>query len=195
MKLPAIPHPERYAGLYVYDFGTHVSVGYTALEVRMLREAERYRDGTAYEVYRVGEDGTIELRGVLDERLTAREATCFLRVDGAAARRDYDILRGAAKRSPLACLAELQLARLYDFRPPEVTALLYPASATRVIAAWLDDSRFAGGDRVNAGIDVHSAFMQAEGVRITSCRLPALMDYGDRPVEEVLRSVQAPLQR
>ncbi len=37
MKLPPLAQPERYVGLFVYDFKTHVSVGYTAVEIRYLR--------------------------------------------------------------------------------------------------------------------------------------------------------------
>ena len=81
MKLPPLGHPERYVGLHVYDFKTHVSVGYTGVEIRYLRESEEFRKGTAYQIYRVTEEGGLELRGTLDHRLTAKEAVCFLRHD------------------------------------------------------------------------------------------------------------------
>ena len=67
MKLPPLSHPERYVGLYVYDFKTHVSVGYTGVEIRYLRESAEFREGTAYEIYRVTEEGGLELRGTLDQ--------------------------------------------------------------------------------------------------------------------------------
>lgn len=195
MRLPPIPHSERYVGLYVYDFGTHVSVGYTAQEVRVLRESEAHRDGTAYHIYRVSDTGGFELQGVLDERLTAQEAMCFLRADGAAARRDYHALREAADGDPVPCAVEMQLAKLYTFDPPHVTALLYPAAATIAMAGWLTRHAADVGDRVVGGINVHATVMSSDGVRIASCQVPALLDYRDRSAEDVLRTVQEPLQR
>ena len=195
MKLPPIADPHKYAGLYVYDFGTHVSVGYTAKEVGILRESKEHRSGTAYEIYRVTEEGGFELRGVLDDRLGVREAMCFLRADGAAARCDYDELREAAKGNPAPRAGELHLAKLYDLSPPNVTALLYDSSATSMMATWLASVGYRGGDRVIAGTDVHAMFTGSEGLRIDSCTLPALVTCHDRPADEVLRTVEDPLQR
>ncbi len=195
MKIPPIPHPERYAGLYVYDFGTHVSVGYTAAEIRVLRESDAHRRGTAYEIYRATDSGGLELQGVPDERLTGREAMCFLRADGVAAQQDYDATRAAAKRNPLPCAVDLQLAKLYSFEPPYVTALSYAASATTPMAGWLTQYTGNMGDRVVGGTDVCATLAGSGGVRIASCQLPTLLDYHDRPAEDVLRTVHKPLQR
>jgi len=194
MHLPAIPHPERYAGLYIYDFKTHVSVGFTAAEVRYLRESQHYRDGTAYEIYRVTENGGLELRGALDQRLVAKEALCFLRRDAAEARKDYDKLRRAADDAPLPCAVTAMLARVYAFDPPDTTALVYDASASHVVSGWLREACFAGGDRVVGGIDVHAQLI-GDAVQITSCRLASLISYEDRSWEEVRRTVDRPLQR
>jgi hypothetical protein len=195
MKLPPIPHPHRYVGLYVYDFGARVSVGYTAGEIRVLRESNKHRGGTAYEIYRACAGGALELRGVLDWRLTAREAMCFLRADQAVARTDYELLCRASERDPVPCAVEMQLARLDAFELPHVTTLSYAAAATTALAAWLAQHADEVGDQVVCGIDVHATWANSDGVRIVSCRLPALLDYSDRPAEEVLRSVHDPLQR
>ena len=195
MNLPPIANPKLYVGLYVYDFKTHVSVGYTALEIRYLRESEAHGHGTAYQIYRVTEHGGLELRGALDDRLAAREAMCFLRKDTEAARRDYDELGRLADRSPAPCSAELQLAKVHSFDPPNVSALLYPASAGHAMAHWLNRAGFNGGDQVVGGIDVHARFMSAEAERIESRHLPTVIDYADRSPEEVLRMVRQPLQR
>lgn len=195
MKLPPTANPERYVGLYLYDFGTHVSLGYTAAEIRVLRESKEHCDGTAYEVYRVSENGGFELRGAIDQRLTMCEAICFLRRDGGAARRDYEELCEAAKLLPLPCDAELQLLTVHSFDPPDAAALLYPAAATTAIAGWLDKCAFTGGDRVIGGTDVHAALKSADAMLIDSCRPPTLIDYADRPAEEVLAAADCPLQR
>jgi hypothetical protein len=193
--LPAIRNPHKYAGLYVYDFGTHVSVGYTAAEVRILRESQAHREGTAYEIYRIGEKGTIELRAVFDNRLGAQEAMCFLRADAGAARTDYNKIKAAADRDPTPCAVEMQLALLDAFDPPNVTALSYPASATTVMAGWLSENAADAGDRVIGGIDVHSRLTASDGPRIASCRLTSRIGYEDRSTEEVLQTVNEPVQR
>lgn len=195
MKIPAIPEPERYVGLYVYDFGTHVAVGYTAAELGVLRDSASHRHGTAYQIYRVSEGGALELRGVLDDRLVSREAMCFLRADANAARRDYESLCVVAAACPLPCVVEMQLATLPQFDPPHVTALSYAACATDALSAWLTRHGGGLGDQVVAGVDVHATLSASESERILSCRLPALLDYQDRQPQDVLRSIHQPLQR
>ena len=57
MKLPELEKPEKYVGLYIFDFGDHVGVGFTAGEVAELLESEKYRDGKVYRIP-VNDDGT-----------------------------------------------------------------------------------------------------------------------------------------
>ncbi len=195
LVLPPIRNPQRYAGLFVYDFGEHVSVGYTAAEIRVLRESAAHRDGTAYEIYRVDENGAMELRGVLDDRLTHRESICLLRRDRADARRDYDGLREASDRDPIGCAVEMQLAKLYAFDPPHVTALSYVSSATSVVAGWLLIHAPGAGDEVAGGSDAHARLAASDGVRIASCELQVKSDFRDRSADEVLEQVDRTLQR
>lgn len=187
--------PQKYVGLYVYDFGDHVAVGYTAAEVRILRETEAHRDGTAYEIYRVSEEGAIELRGVHDERLTTREAVCFLRATASAARRDYEAIRAAADRDPVPTDVETQLGTLQGFDPPHVTGVSYPTSAATVMARWLSVHVADAGDQVVGGTDVHGTLMSSAGERHAVCRLRTLIDYVDRSEREVLSAIHEPLQR
>ncbi len=195
LVLPPIRNPQRYAGLYVYDFGEHVSVGYTAAEIRVLRESAAHRGGTAYEIYRVDENGSMELRGVLDDRLAQRESICLLRRDGSDARRDYDALRKASDRDPIGCAVEMQLAKLYAFDPPHVTALSYASSATSVVAGWLLIHAPGAGDEVAGGSDAHARLAASDGVRIASCELQVKSNFRDRSADEVLKQVDRALQR
>jgi hypothetical protein len=89
----------------------------------------------------------------------------------------------------------MQLATLEVFDPPHATALTYPAAATAVLAAWLTQHGGNPGDHVVGGIDTHATLLGAKGAPIASCRLPALLDYNDRPADDVLRAVHEPLQR
>ena len=74
MKLPELQNPEKYAGLYVFDFGgDQVAVGYTADEVAVLLESEKYQEGKVYRIHRALPDGTFELAGVSRRRFEAEE--------------------------------------------------------------------------------------------------------------------------
>ena len=64
MKLPKLEKPDRYQGLYVFDFGDHAGVGFTAEEVAELLDSERYKEGKAYKIQRAFPDGRMELRAV-----------------------------------------------------------------------------------------------------------------------------------
>lgn len=195
MKLPPIPNPQRYTGLFVYDFGDHVSVGYTAAEVRILRASSLHRTGQAFQIYRVDESGTIELRGILDDRLDAQEAVCFLRSDGVDARRDYDALINAAHAFPLGCECELQLGKLYDFEPPHVTAMVYFAGMSLVVSGWLSRRVPEAGDLVVGGTDALAQLLASDGVRIATHKLECSSFYRDREEDEVLSAIEEPLQR
>ena len=195
MILPPLADPRRYVGLYVYEFQTHVSIGYTAREVRILRESQRYRNGTAYEVYGVSDNGGLELRGVLDERLAATEALCFLRHDAAEARGDFEALRAAARGLPVAAPVELILAKAYEFEPPHVTALTFPAASSTTVSTWLGRIGFNGGDLVVGGVDVQNVLAGTARVAIASCALDAVLDYRERSPEEVLAAVSDAVQR
>ena len=195
MKLPVIPDPNRFVGLYVYDFGKQVSVGYTAAEVRLLQSSPDHRDGTAYEIYRVTESGGLELRGASGERLLAREAIAFLRDDLAKARGDYNRLRERADHRPIAAPVELLLTRATPLDRPYATALLYPVAFSPTVAAWLGESDHDLANTVLGGGDVHALLTGADAQRIESCDLPACMNYADRPLNVLLRTTDQPLQR
>ena len=61
MKMPELTSADKYAGLYVFDFGEQAAVGYTAEEIAVLLESEKYRTGKVYRIHRALPDGTMEL--------------------------------------------------------------------------------------------------------------------------------------
>jgi hypothetical protein len=194
-KLPPIPDPKQYEGLFVYDFGDHVSVGYTAGEISVLRRAMAYHKGTAYQIYRVNERGGLELRGVQDAGLASREAICFLRADAAIARRDYESILSEAQSRPLPCDAELRLVRSYGFEPSDLTALIYPEWASHVVSGWLGMLIAPVGDQVHGGAQVLQKLESGGGINIETAALPSKMDYSDRTEQEVLSTTDRALQR
>lgn len=195
LRIPVVLNPQRYVGLYIFDHAGHVSVGYTASEIAFLRQSTEYRDGVAYEIYRVNESGGFELRGVRDETLFSFEATAFLRVDPLAANDDFEFLRKAENASPLNVPAELVLVRAYDLNPPHVTALVYPASSGHAIAVWLGAIDFRGGDDVRVGTNVWAILAGESVVKIASHSLFGASCTTQRTAEEILASIHQPLQR
>lgn len=195
LTLPPIPNAARYAGLYIFDFGEHVAVGYTAAEIAFLRAHPEFAGGTAYEIYRADADGRIELRGARDDRLHAREAFCFLRADASAANDDYLSLKRNAEANPPPCSIELQLSKLYSGEFPYVTALLHAAAHADAVAGWLSAGGFMGGDQIQVGVHALAWLQQSGGVRLASCQPAALQVLADRTPEEILLAIHEPIQR
>lgn len=195
LRIPVVPNPQRYAGLYIFDHAGHVSVGYTSSEIAFLRQSPEFRDGIVYEIYRVNENGGFELRGVRDETLFSFEATAFLRADPLAANDDFEFLRRAEIATPLSVPAELVLVRAYDLNPSHITALVYPASSGHAIAAWLGTIDFRGGDDVLVGTNVWAILAGESVVKIASHSLSGSCWAMQRTAEEILDSIHQPIQR
>jgi len=195
MKLPKLDEPTRYAGLYVFDFGDQVAVGYTADEIAILLEHEAYREGKAYKIHRAWPDGTLELKGVPAVRFQLEEGLFFYRIDPAAARRDFEQLKTLAADEPPPCRAKLHLARIEGASPPHCLALIYPAEYSDEIGQWLCRIGFEGGDRVEGGISHVTDYYQSNVSRIEQHQLWGTLDRTSRSAEEVLASVHKAVQR
>jgi hypothetical protein len=194
MHLPPISNPLGYVGLYVYDFGTHVSVGYTAGEIGVLLASAEHADGVAYEIYRVSEGGGFELRGIASARLMAQEAMGFLRGNERATRRDCESLESVSVHHPVPCRVDVHRETLDSFTPPYATILVYPLAASAVLADWLTQHVPNLGDHVVGGSELIAALQSGEAAP-ASCSLRAMMDYADRPAPVVLEAIQEPIQR
>ena len=93
MKLPELEKPEKYAGLYIFDFGDHVGVGFTAREVAELLESEKYSHGKVYKIHRAFPDGKLELKGVTVETFQLEAGMFFYSSEPDTARRDFNFCR------------------------------------------------------------------------------------------------------
>jgi len=195
VKLPPLDNPQDYAGLFVYDFGDHVSVGYTAEEVLVLRADPRHRNGTAYRIHRVDEQGRLELEALSAERLGHYEGLLFASARQDRARAEYAALLAAARRDPPPCPARIELARRQDADPPFVLALIYPSPASPLIAAWLDRIAFQGGETVTGGLQALTEFRAAAGQTLSSAELPVEPRYAPRSPDQVLGRVRCAVQR
>ncbi|HOW72064.1 MAG TPA: hypothetical protein PKY77_15800 [Phycisphaerae bacterium] len=194
MKLPEVPSPERYSGLYVFDFGDQAAIGYTADEIAVLLESEKYRHGKVYRIHRALPDGTMELAGVPHERFQLEDGILFYRSTSEAARADYEALNRLAADAPPPCRMKVQLARLQGAAHSELTAIIFPAEFTHEVAGWLNRLGYSGGDFVEGGPSQVTNYYEAGPVIISRQQLwPAADD--SRPAEEVLATTHLAVQR
>ncbi len=197
MKLPRLDDPARYQGLYVFDFGEWVSVGYTAREIAMLLESERFRAGKVYRLHRAWPDGRMELAGVARERFLMESAMLFWRSDRDTADRDFDEIASAARRVPPPCRAYLHLA---DWRVSEPTgryavALLFPAEYEQNVGAWLSAIGCEAGEVAEGGVSVASTYQDAEKLICRREQFWPADTQDARTPESVFANVRLAVQR
>ena len=193
MRLPKLERPDRYVGLYVFDFGDHAGVGFTAQEVAELVESERFRDGKAYKIHKAYPDGRLELKGVPAQTFQLEAGMFFYSQGEAQARDDYKRLVSLAIASRPPCKAKVHLARYAE--DSFVTGIVYPAEYDGEVSSWL----LAGGYRT-AG----AAEGGVEAVRRYYDQAPQVLErhqiYGEPAVEsrtgeELLASLRLAVQR
>jgi hypothetical protein len=197
MRLPRVDEPQRYQGLYVYDFGEWTALGYTAEEIAVLLEAEAYRGGKVYKIHRAWPDGQMELRGVSRERFLLESGMFFYRTELEAARADFAALSQTGQKTRPPCRAYLQLADRSASAETSrfVTALIYPAEHEDEIGRWLLDVGFAGGDLVEGGASHVSNYYGQEKAILDRQQLWSNHAIPSRSPEQVLASVRNAVQR
>ncbi len=197
MKLPPVREPGRFVGLYVIDFGESTCLGYTADEVAMLMESERYRHGKVYRIARASPDGRFELIGVAPSRFQFESGMFFYRRELAEAQRDFADLLRLAEQRPAPCRAKVQLADLGEANPAGryVLALIYPAEAEPEVSAWLLAGQYMGGETAEGGVSLVTNYYEQSAPVLERAQLLDRSGVESRSREEVLASVGRPVQR
>lgn len=195
MKLPTLDDPEKYAGLYLFDFGDSMAVGYTAHEIEMLYESERFRHGKAYKIHRAYPDGQMELRGIAQERFDLEDGLFFYRKAASAARVDFDLLNALCARTDPPCRAKIHLAKLAGDEPTHVTALIFPAEYTDEISVWLLDGGYEGGDFVEGGASAVTGYYETTKTIVDRSQQWGTIDQTSRSRDEVYATVRKVVQR
>ncbi len=195
MKLPFVPDPQKYAGLFAFDFGEWVSIGYTAEEIRILLAAPEYASGQAYRIHRVDENGRFELAGVRERDLAGEDMMIFARTDADRAADDFRDLRKMAAANPPPATIRVELVDLPDLDPPHAVCLLYPRYASAAISGWLMDGGFVGGDIALGGQEVLALHHRAGATPVASVNIAGASGYDSRTREEVLQSIREMVQR
>lgn len=197
MQLPTVDQPERYRGLYVFDFGAWTALGYTVEEVAALLESEAYRDAKVYKIVRASPTGQFELKGVSAERFQLEAGLFFNRNELVDARADYHELADLAARGGLPCRAFLHLA---DRGPREgvpryAAALIYPAEYDDEIAAWLLTEGFEGGDWVEGGVSAVTDYYGHQHTILERTQLWSRSAIPSRSREDLIASIRTAVQR
>ena len=193
MKLPKLEKPDRYRGLYVFDFGDHVGVGFTAEEVAELLESERYKDGKAYKIHRAYPDGRLELKGVPAEKFQLEAGMFFYCRDEATARADFTRLGDLAVRAAPPCRAKVHLAR--HTNGEYVVALIYPAEHDDEVSSWLLENEYRTAGEAEGGTGAVERYYQAKPEILDRHQLFGVSENVSRTGEELLVSTARAVQR
>ena len=193
MKLPKLEKPEKYVGLYIFDFGGHVGTGFTAQEVAELLESEKYRQCKVYKIYKAYPDGRLELKGVRAEIFQLEAGMFFYSADPDIARRDFKTLVDFAVRTSPPCRAKVHMAKYNDDK--YVLALIYPAEYDDEISSWLLEVKYNTKGVAEGGIEAVQRYYDQDPKILERHQLFGKSDISSRTGQELLASVKVAIQR
>ncbi len=192
IKIENISNPEKYTGLYVVDFGTHTSTGFTGNEVELLLESEKYSSVKVYKIHKAYPDGTLELCGVSNEVFNLESGLIFYSRDISNARNNYKrLLNIVLTADNFPVRAKLQLAHLCD--DFYTVALIYPAEADDDISQWLLDNNYQTEGAVKGGVKAVSDYYTAAPEIIERHQL--VSSTASKSVQELFSTLKYAVQR
>jgi hypothetical protein len=193
MRLPKLEKPDRYQGLYVFDFGDHAGVGFTADEVAELLESERYKDAKVYKIHRAHPDGRLELKGVPAQRFQIEAGMLFYSGDVATAQDDFKRLTTLAVQTTPPCRAKVHLVQYEDGR--FAVALVYPAEYDDEVSRWLLAGNYRTAGEVEAGAGAVERYYQELPKVLDRHQVFGAAETVSRTGEELLACVGMAVQR
>lgn len=193
MELPKLQKPDRYVGLYIFDFGDHTGVGFTAQEVAELLESEKYRGGKVYKIHKAYPDGRLELRGVRAE-LFQLEAGMFFYSGGLeTSKADFKRLVDLAVRIGPPCRAKVHLSKYNEDK--FVIALIYPAEYDEEVSGWLLDGEYKTAGAVEGGVEAVQRYYEYKPQVLDRHPLFGKFELASRTGEELLAGLKMTVQR
>ena len=193
MKLPKLQNSEKYIGLYVFDFGDHAGVGFTAQEVAELLDSEKYKDCKVYKIHRAYPDGRLELKGVQSQTFQLEAGMFFYADNIDTARRDFKELVNLAVKIAPPCRAKVHLAKYDDEK--FVTAVIYPAEYDDEISRWLLDGEYKTAGAAEGGIGAIQRYYNAKPQILDRHQLFEKSTITNRTGEELLAGLKLAVQR
>ncbi len=193
MKLPKLDNPDRYKGLYIFDFGDHTGVGFTAEEVAELLESERYHEGKVYKVHRAYPDGRLELKGVPTETFQLESGMIFYSTLAETARGDFKRLVDIAIEASPPCRAKVHLAHYGEEKYGVV--LIYPGEYEDEVSAWLSARAYRTTGAAEGGTGAVERYYQEGPEILDRHQLFGTQEGISRTGDELLGSLKQAIQR
>ncbi|MHC4228575.1 MAG: hypothetical protein ACYSWW_15305 [Planctomycetota bacterium] len=193
MELPTIEKPEKYIGLYIFDFGDHTGVGFTAEEVAELLESEKYKDGKVYKIHNAYPDGRLELRGIPAETFELEAGMFFYSNDLESGRQYFKQLVNLAVKAAPPCRAKVHLAKYGDDR--FVTALIYPAEYDDEVSSWLLAGKYKTTGAAEGGVGAVQRYYDRQAKILDRHQLFGQDDSVSRTGQELLATLKLAVQR
>jgi hypothetical protein len=193
MKLPELQKPEKYIGLYIFDFGDHAGVGFTAEEVAELLESEKYRHGKVYKIHRAYPDGRLELKGVPAQKFELEAGMFFYSDNLETGKKDFKTLVNLAVRTAPPCRAKVHLAKYSDDK--FVVALIYPAEYDDEVSSWLLEGRYQTGGVAEGGVEAVQKYYDYEPEILDRNQLFGKSESISRTGQELLAGLKLAVQR
>jgi hypothetical protein len=193
MKMPKLEKPEKYVGLYIFDFGDHAGVGFTAEEVAELLESERYKNGKVYKIHKAYPDGKLELKGVPAETFQLEAGMFFYSSDLETARDDFKRLVNLAIKNSPPYRAKVHLAKYSDDK--FAVALIYPAEYDDEVSLWLLDGEYKTAGAAQGGVGAVQRYYDSTPEVLDRHQLFGKSELISRTGEELLASLKLVVQR
>ena len=193
MKLPELQKPKKYVGLYIFDFGDHAGVGFTAEEVAELLESEKYKQGKVYKIHRAYPDGKLELKGVPAQTFQLEAGMFFYSGAIETARGDFKKLVGLAVGTAPPCRAKVHLAEYSNDKFAVV--FIYPAEYDDEVSLWLLDGQYKTSGAAEGGIEALQRYYDYKPEILDRHQLFGKSESISRTGQELLADLKLAVQR
>ena len=191
--MPELQKPEKYVGLYIFDFGDHAGVGFTAEEVAELLESEKYKHGKVYKIHRAYPDGRLELKGLPSQTFQLEAGMFFYSSALETARGDFKKLVGLAVGTAPPCRAKVHLAKYSNDKFAVV--FIYPAEYDDEVSLWLLDGQYKTSGAAEGGIEVVQRYYDYKPEILDRHQLFSKSESISRTGSELLAGLKLAVQR
>ena len=193
MKLPKLQKADRYAGLYVFDFGDRTAVGFTAQEAAELLESEKYKNCKVYKIHKAYPDGRVELKGVNSGIFQLEMGMFFYSGSLEAAERNFNGLVNLAVKIAPPCRAKVHLAKYSEEK--FVTAIIYAAEYDDEVSRWLLDGEYKSEGAAEGGFGAVQRYYDERPEILERHQLFGTGVFESRTGEELLAGIKLAVQR
>ena len=191
--MPELQKPEKYVGLYIFDFGDHAGVGFTAEEVAELLESEKYKHGKVYKIHRAYPDGRLELKGLPSQTFQLEAGMFFYSSALETARGDFKKLVGLAVGTAPPCRAKVHLAKYSNDKFAVV--FIYPAEYDDEVSLWLLDGQYKTSGAAEGGIEAVQRYYDYKPEILDRHQLFNKSESISRTGQELLATLKLAVQR